>query len=115
MPKINDADDFRRGVAGLGLILFPITTLLAVVIDPGTANDAEARILSFAEAPGYAAATFFLRFPAAPLFVPTLFGLLKLLRTRCRPRTRRRRAGSHRIHRHRRVERLHHGSPVDVR
>jgi hypothetical protein len=80
MPKITDANNFRRTVAGLCLIAAPLVLLLALLFHPG---EGEAGLVqTVAEHPGRVEASNLLIVLSSVLFVPALIGLLRPVRGR---------------------------------
>jgi hypothetical protein len=80
MLKIWEADNFRRTVVGLCLIMAPLVLLLGNIFHPG---EGEAGLVNtIAEHPGRVQAASLLIIFASVLLVPALVGLLYLLRDR---------------------------------
>lgn len=80
MLRINDADNFRRTIAGLCLIGAPLVLLVAMIVHGGGGNAGLVRTLF--ESPGRAQAANLLIMFSSVLFVPALVGLLGLVRGR---------------------------------
>lgn len=85
MLKINDADNFRRTVAGLCLILAPLTfggaDVIRLSIEGGAAEGAE-QLAAIAASPGLWQVAAALDMVGIVLFVPAILGLMHLLRER---------------------------------
>lgn len=80
MLKINDANNFRRTVAGLCLIAAPVALGAALLIHPG---EGEAGLVqTIADNPGRTEAASLLIILSTVLFVPALMGVLNLVRGR---------------------------------
>lgn len=80
MLKITDANNFRRTVAGLCLIVAPLVLGAALLLHPG---EGEAGLVeSIAGNPGLIVASSLLIIFSSVLFVPALMGILNLVRGR---------------------------------
>ena len=80
MPKVTDANNFRRTVAGLCLIAAPLVLLLAFLIHPG---EGEAGLVqTIDDYPGRVEAANLAVIISSILFVPALIGLLRPVRGR---------------------------------
>ncbi len=80
MLKITDANNFRRTMVGLCLVMAPLVLLLGNIIHPG---EGEAGLVNtVAEHPGRVEAASLLIISSSVFFVPALVGLLYLLRDR---------------------------------
>lgn len=80
MLKINDANNFRRTVAGLCLIGAPLMLGVALLLHPG---EGEAGLVqAIADNPGRTVAASLLIIASSVLFVPALIGILNLVRDR---------------------------------
>ena len=77
MLKINDADNFRRTMAGVCLILAPLVLALALLVHPGQGE--AGFVQTMAENPGRVEAASLLVILSSVLFVPALVGLLRLM------------------------------------
>jgi hypothetical protein len=75
MPKVTDANDFRRIVAGLCLIAAPLVLLLGFLIHPGAGE--AGLVQTIAEYPGRVEAANLAIIISSILFVPALLGLLR--------------------------------------
>ncbi len=82
MLKINDADNFRRTLAGLGLILGSLALFVGDVIQPALRESSAEALRVTAEYPGRVLATALLFFVSAVLLVPGILGIVHLLRDR---------------------------------
>lgn len=80
MLKVTDADNFRRTLAGLCLILAPLLLLVAMLVHGGGGDAGLVRAM--AETPGRVQAGNLLIMLSSVLFVPALAGLLRLVRGR---------------------------------
>lgn len=80
MMKINDADDFRRAVAGAALIAAPLALLAALLVHPGEGDGGF--VQTIAENPGRVEISNLLIIFSSVLFVPGLVGILRLIRER---------------------------------
>lgn len=78
MLKIWDADNFRRMIAGVCLILAPL--VLAQLVHPGQGEDGF--VQAMADYPGRVEAASLLVILSSVLFVPALVGVLRLMRDR---------------------------------
>ncbi len=81
MLKIDGADNFRRTLVGLCLIIAPLMLLLGNIIHPGGKGGA-GLVNMMAEHPGRVEAASLLIIFSSVFFVPALVGLLYLLRDR---------------------------------
>lgn len=85
MLKINDADNFRRTVAGLALISAPLafggSDVIRLYIEGGAQEGAE-QLAAIAASPGLWQAAAALNMIGIILFVPAILGLMHLLRER---------------------------------
>lgn len=80
MLKVNDANNFRRKVAGLCLITAPLLLGMALLLHPG---EGEAGLVqTIADNPGRTEAASLLIIASSVLFVPALMGILNLVRDR---------------------------------
>ncbi len=77
MLKIDDADNFRRTMAGVCLILAPLALALALLVHPGQGE--AGFVQTMAENPGRVEAASLLVILSSVLFVPALVGLLRLM------------------------------------
>ncbi len=77
---MTNADDSRRTLAGLCLILAPLVLALAQLIHPGQGEDGF--VQTMADNPGGVEAASLLVILSSVLFVPALVGLLRLMRDR---------------------------------
>lgn len=80
MPKVWDAENFRRTMAGVCLILAPLTLALAQLIHPGQGEGGF--VQTMVDNPGCVEAASLLVILSSVLFVPALVGLLRLVRGR---------------------------------
>ncbi len=80
MPKINDADNFRRTLAGVCLIAAPLTLLAALLVHPGEGSGGF--VQAIAENPGRVEVSNLLIILSSILFVPGLIGILRVIRGR---------------------------------
>ncbi|MDP8939770.1 MAG: hypothetical protein M3N10_05675 [Actinomycetota bacterium] len=83
MLKINDANNFRRAVAGICLILAPLafggSDMIRLYIEGGTEEGAE-QLAAIAANPGLWQVAAVLNMVGVVLFVPAILGLMHLLR-----------------------------------
>lgn len=77
MLKIKGADDFRRKMAGLALILAPLTLMSALAIHPGEGDGGF--VQTIAENPGRVELSNLLIILSSLLFIPAFAGLLRLV------------------------------------
>lgn len=83
MLKINDANNFRRTAAGLCLIGGPLLVLIGGLVTPWEESDTLAAYLTaLAESPTRAQISAVLLYLGFLLFVPGVFGMIHLIRTR---------------------------------
>ena len=82
MLKIGDANNFRRTVVGLCLIIAPLLLLLGDIIHPAGAEGAAGLLNIMAEHPGRVETASLLTIFSSVFFVPALVGLLYLIRDR---------------------------------
>ncbi len=82
MLKISDANNFRRTVVGLCLIAAPLFLLLASLNEPNPGGGATDLVQAMAEHPGQTQAHSLAFIISSIFFVPTLIGLLCLMRDR---------------------------------
>lgn len=83
MLKINDADNFRRTVAGLCLIAAPLVVLIGGLVPQWEANDTLAAYLqTLGENPVRAQVSAVLLYFGFLLFVPGIFGMIHLVKDR---------------------------------
>lgn len=80
MSRITDADNFRRTLAGLCLILAPLVLALAQLVHPGQGEAGFVQMM--VDYPGRVEAASLLVILSSVLFVPALVGLLRLMRDR---------------------------------
>lgn len=80
MLKIDDADSFRRTMAGVCLILAPLVLALAQLFHPGQGE--AGFVQTMADNPGRVQAASLLVILSSVLFVPALVGVLRLMRDR---------------------------------
>ncbi len=78
--KIDDADNFRRTMAGVCLILAPLVLALALLVHPGQVE--AGFVQTMADNPGRVEAASLLVILSSVLFVPALVGILRLMRDR---------------------------------
>ncbi|HZY66458.1 MAG TPA: hypothetical protein VFE21_11340 [Rubrobacteraceae bacterium] len=85
MLKINDANNFRRTVAGICLILAPLafggSDMIRLYIEGGTEEGAE-QLAAIAANSGLWQVAAILNMVGVVLFVPAILGLMHLLRER---------------------------------
>ena len=77
MLNINGADNFRRTMAGVCLILAPLVLALAQLVHPGQGEAGFAQTM--ADNPDRVQAASLLVILSSVLFVPALVGLLRLM------------------------------------
>lgn len=82
MLKITDANNFRRTMVGLCLIIAPLLLLLGDIIHPAGAEGAVGLLNIMAEHPGRVETASLLTIFSTVFFVPALVGLLYLIRDR---------------------------------
>lgn len=80
MFRITDANNFRRMMVGVCLILAPLALALAQLVHPG--QGAAGYVQAMVDSPGRVEAASLLVILSSLLFVPALVGLLRLMRDR---------------------------------
>ncbi|MDP9458178.1 MAG: DUF4386 domain-containing protein [Actinomycetota bacterium] len=80
MSKVDGADNFRRTMAGVCLILAPLVLALALLVHPGQGE--EGFVQTMVDNPGRVEAASLLVILSSVLFVPALVGVLRLMRDR---------------------------------
>jgi len=80
MFTLTNPDAFRRGVAGVSLVLAPLCLLLGMIVDPLEFGVEDT--LGYAESPGAAGVSATLLHYAWVLWVPGVIGMVHLVRSR---------------------------------